>query len=87
LDSVDPDKRRALSNFYREEFLSHLVVLEASGVLTDGCQEVVDRTYRRLLHDLDSVCCHADFPSLAEKLLRHFETLTRLSAVQRRRLH
>lgn len=84
---VDPDKRRALSNFYREEFLSHLVVLEASGIFTDGTREIVDQTYRRLLADLDKVCCSSEFPALAESLLRRFETLTRLSAVQRRLLH
>lgn len=87
MDSVDPDKRRALSNFYREEFLSHLVVLEASGVFTDGTREIVDRTYRRLLSDLDNVCCRSEFAALAETLLQRFETLTRLSAVQRRLLH
>ena len=87
MDLEDPDKRRALSDFYREEFLSHLVVLEANGVFGDGCQEINDRAYRRLLEDLDTVCCRAGFAALAERLLRHFETLTRLSAVQRRRLH
>ena len=87
MDLVDPDKRRALSNFYREEFLSHLAFLETSGVFTDGTREIVDQTYRRLLADLDNVCCHSEFPALAETLLQRFETLTRLSAVQRRRLH
>jgi hypothetical protein len=84
---VSPDKRRALSNFYREEFISHLVALETSGVFGDGNRQVVDETYRRLLTDLDHVCCRSDFAALAETLLRHFETLTRLSALQRRRLH
>jgi hypothetical protein len=84
---VDPDKRRALSNFYREEFLSHLVALEASGVFGDGNREVIDEKYRQLLTDLDHVCCRAEFVTLAETLLRHFETLTRLSALQRRLLH
>jgi hypothetical protein len=84
---VNPEKRRALSNFYREEFLSHLVVLETSGVVDDGCRQVVDRTYRRLMTDLDEVCCRAEFPALAETLLQNFEALTRLSALQRRPLH
>jgi hypothetical protein len=87
MDLVDPDKRRALSDFYREEFLSHLVVLEASGVFTDGTRQIVDQTYRRLLADLDNVCCHSEFPALAESLLQRFETLTRLTAVRRRLLH
>jgi hypothetical protein len=84
---VDPEKRRALSNFYREEFLSHLVVLESSGVFDEGGRQVVDRTYQRVLTDLDAVCCRSDFPALAETLLQSFETLTRLSALQRRPLH
>lgn len=87
MELVDPDKRRALSDFYREEFLSHLVALETSGVCDDTGREIVERTYRRLLNDLDNVCCRSEFAALAETLLQRFETLTRLSAVQRRRLH
>ena len=87
MDTVDPEKRRALSDFYREEFLSHLVLLEASGVCDDGARAIVDQAYRRLLNDLDNVCCRSEFAALAETLLQRFETLTRLSAVRRRRLH
>ncbi len=84
---LDPEKRRALSDFYREEFLRHLAVLETSGVFDDDGREVVDRTYRRLVMDLDRVCCRSEFAALAETLLRNFEALTRLSALQRRPLH
>jgi hypothetical protein len=84
---LDPEKRRALSDFYREEFLLHLVVLESSGLFENGGLEVVDPAYRRLITDLDEVCFNAAFPALAEVLLRHFEALTRLSAVARRPLH
>jgi hypothetical protein len=87
LDLADPEKRRALSDFYREEFLSHLVLLEASGVCDEGARAIVDRAYRRVLADLDNVCCRSEFAALAETLLQRFETLTRLSAVQRRPLH
>jgi hypothetical protein len=80
---VDPEKRRALSDFYREEFVRHLVVLESSGVGA-GARRVV---YRRLVTDLDRACCRSEFPALAETLLQSFETLTRLSALQRRPLH
>jgi len=87
LELVDPEKRRALSDFYREEFLSHFVLLEASGVCDQGSRAIVDRAYQRLLSDLDNVCCRSEFAALAETLLQRFETLTRLSAVQRRLLH
>jgi hypothetical protein len=84
---LDPEKRRALSDFYREEFLRHLVVLESSGIFQDRRREIVDRAYRRLVTDLDHVCWRSEFPALAELLLQNFEALTRLSAVARRPLH
>jgi hypothetical protein len=84
---LDPEKRRALSDFYREEFLRHLVVLESSGIFQDRRREIVDRAYRRLVTDLDLICWRSEFPALAELLLQNFEALTRLSAVARRPLH
>jgi hypothetical protein len=85
---LDAVKRRALSDFYREEFLSHLVVLESSGVFEDGDgKQIVDRTYQRVLADLDEICCRAEFAAVAETLLQSFDTLTRLSAIRRRPLH
>jgi hypothetical protein len=84
---LDPEKRRALSDFYREEFLRHLVVLESSGLFEKGGREIVDRAYRRLVTDLDHICWRSEFPALAEVLLQNFEALTRLSAVARRPLH
>jgi hypothetical protein len=84
---LDPERRRALSDFYREEFLRHLVVLESSGLFETGGREIVDRAYRRLVTDLDRICWRSEFPALAEMLLQNFEALTRLSAVARRPLH
>jgi hypothetical protein len=84
---LDPGKRRALTDFYREEFLRHLVVLESSGLFDNGGREIVDRAYRRLITDLEHVCYRSEFPALAEVLLQNFEALTRLSAVARRPLH
>lgn len=84
---MDPEKRRALSNFYREEFLRHLQHLECSGILHDGNREAVDRAYRKFLSDLDDVCWRADFPALAETLLQNFDALTRLSELDPHRGH
>ncbi len=84
---MDPDKRRALSDFYREEFLKHWEQLMASGIINESNRHRVDRVYRRFLTDLESVCWHADFPAKAECLLQGFETLTRLSQLDTNRGH
>jgi hypothetical protein len=85
--AVDPEKRRALSNFYREEFLRHLEHLESNGIVNDGTRQAVDRAYRKFMSDLDKICWHADFPALAETLLQNFDALTRLSELDPRRGH
>ena len=79
---MDPEKRRALSSFYREEFLRYLDHLEAVGILS-GRMDV----HRRLMCDLDDVCCRAQFPAVAETLLQSFDTLAQLSPLDRRRSH
>lgn len=91
---MEPDKpdanaemRRALSSFYREEFLRHLEHLASNGLVHDGNRAVIDRAYGKLMKDLDRVCCCSDFPALAESLLQGFDTLTRLSALDRRQSH
>jgi hypothetical protein len=76
-----------LSDFYREEFLRHLVVLESSGIFDGDGRALANGAYRRLIHELDHVCHRSEFPALAETLLQSFETLTRLSAIERRPLH
>ena len=75
---MNADRRVALSNFYREEFLRHIEYLQASGILDDGDSEAVSRA-RRALTRLDDACSQASFPALAESLLQGFDTLTRLS--------
>jgi uncharacterized protein YmfQ (DUF2313 family) len=84
---LDPAKRRALSDFYREEFLRHLQHLESNGIVGETSDEAVDCACRWLTQDLDRVCWRADFPALAESLLQSFEALTRLSASDPRRGH
>lgn len=84
---MDPEKRRALSDFYREEFLRHLEHLESNGIVNEGNRRAVDRAYRKLMADLDRVCWHADFPAVAETLLQSFDALTRLSELDTRRGH
>jgi len=76
---MNADRRHALSNFYREEFLRHIEYLQAAGILDDSNGEAVSRARRALLTRLDDVCAQASFPALAETLLQNFDTLTRLS--------
>ena len=75
---MSADRRHALSDFYREEFLRHIEYLQASGILGDGDGEAVSRA-RRAMTRLDDVCALASFPAVAETLLQSFDTLTRLS--------
>jgi len=84
---VDPEKRLALSRFYREEFLKHLQHLELNGIVNEANRAVVDRAYRKFMIDLDRICWHADFPAVAETLLQNFDTLTRLSQLDPRKGH
>ena len=83
----DPERVRALSAFYREEFLRHLEHLELNGVVHDKNREVVDRAYRKLMGNLERVCWRDDFPAVAETLLQSFDALTRLSELDPRRGH
>lgn len=82
---MDPEKVRALSKFYREEFQRHLDQLQASGI--EGSRAGVEDAFRRVLEDLDRLCWRSDFPVVAETLLQSFETLTRLSELDPRRGH
>jgi hypothetical protein len=84
---LDPDKRRALSDFYREEFLRHLEQLQSGGYVTDRSRLALDGACRWLTEDLERVCWRADFPALAESLLQSFDALTRLSTIDPRRCH
>ena len=84
---MDPDKRRALSEFYREEFLRYLEFFKANGILADGNHVAVQRTYQKLMADLELVCWRSEFPAVAETLLQNFDTLTRLSELDPRQAH
>jgi uncharacterized protein YmfQ (DUF2313 family) len=84
---LDPEKRRALSAFYREEFQRHLQHLQSNGIVGDTDRRAVDCACRWLTQDLDRVCWHADFPAMAESLLQSFEALTGLSSSEQRQAH
>ena len=84
---MDSEKRQAVSNFFREEFLRHIEYLQASGVLNDGNRAAVDRACHLVMTRLDHVCDCSRFPAIAESLLQGFDTLTRLSSVDPRRRH
>lgn len=84
---MDSEKRQALSNFFREEFLRHIEYLQASGILNEGNRAAVDRACHLVMTRLDHVCDCSRFPALAESLLQSFETLTGLSAADPRRRH
>ena len=85
---MSADKRLALSNFYREEFLRHIEHLQASGILDDdGSCEAVSRARQALLTRLDDVCGLASFPALTETLLQNFDTLSRLSRLDPKSRH
>jgi hypothetical protein len=84
---LDPNKTRALSEFYREEFDRYLDFLNSSGILNEDGRAQMQRTCRKLLSDLDRICGRDDFPAVAETLLQNFDTLTRLSELDPRQGH
>jgi len=84
---VDPNKVRALSNFYREEFLRHIAHLETCGVLDGAGRGDVGCDCHRLMSGLDDICWHEQFPAVAETLLQRFDTLTHLSRLAPRKGH
>ena len=84
---MDSQRRRALSDFYREEFLRHLHHLQLCGMVTSRSHEAVHRAYQRFATDLDRICAQDEFPAVAESLLQSFDTLTRLSKLEPRHTH
>ena len=84
---MEPDKTRALSEFYREEFDRYLEYLNSSGILNEDGSAQMQRTCRKLLSDLDRICAREDFPAVAETLLQNFDALTRLSQLDPRQGH
>ena len=83
---MDDDRRRALTDFYREEFDRHLAHLQLSGIINED-NETMRRACQKLMAQLDLLCGRDEFPAVAETLLQNFETLTRLSALDSRRAH
>ena len=84
---MESARRRALTDFYREEFRRHLDHLETNGIVNETNRAAVDRACRKILDELDSVCWRSEFPAVAETLLLRFDALTRLSELDERRAH
>jgi hypothetical protein len=84
---LDPDTRRVLSEFYREEFTRQLEHLQGIGILNEKNREQVHGACDRFLRDLDRVGWRADFAAVAETLLARFDMLSRLSELDPRRGH
>jgi hypothetical protein len=84
---VDPQTRRALSRFYREEVERHLNYLRDGGFLDDATRDAIDPACQRILASLHDICCREDFPILAEVLLRNLDLLSGLSGIESRTNH
>jgi hypothetical protein len=84
---MDVHERTALSNFYREEFLRHIEHLQATGILDDSHREMVEEARRAFTSRLDQLCGLQSFPAVAERMLRSFDTLSGLSALDPRQRH
>lgn len=84
---MDPGRRRALSDFYREEFLRHLQQLELNGCLEAHGTDDVSRACQRVLGDIERLCGCTHFPAVAETLLQRFDVLTGLSQHESRQKH
>ena len=82
--AVDPEVRRALSDFYREEFLRHFEQLPTQ---RDKGRPRAACLQDKVITDLDSVCWRPDFPAVAETPLQNFDALTRLSELDPRQRH
>jgi hypothetical protein len=84
---LNPDQQRALSSFYREEIERHLDLLQETGFLGGRYESTIQPACERFLSQLDRVCWRADFPLVAETLLRSFDTITRLSELEKPASH
>ncbi len=84
---MDPERRRVLSEFYREEFLRQLQQLRGAGILSEEKSEAAQAACDRFLRDLDAAGWRADYAAMAETLLQRFDMLTRLSELDPRTGH
>jgi hypothetical protein len=83
---MDVDRRVALSNFYREEFLRHIEHMHAAGIL-DERSEIAERAREAFMTRLDALCGVQGFPAVAESLLASFAALSGLGSFDARRRH
>jgi hypothetical protein len=83
---ADVEKRAALSQFYREEFLRQIEHLQAAGILDETNREVEERA-RHVVTRLDQLCSCRCFPAMAETLLQSFDALSGFSTFDPRLRH
>ena len=76
-----------MSDFYKDEFKRHIDQLRANGIGSTGERETVDRALNSLDARLRSGASSGSFDAVAERLLRNFDALTRLSLIDDRRGH
>ena len=70
----------SLSNFYREEFLKCQRCLDQQREFySEHAITEVERALTRVMGQLDRLCAHADADEVVSRLLRQFDTVTRLS--------
>jgi hypothetical protein len=71
----------SLSNFYREEFLKCQRCLDQQREFySEHTISEVEKALTRVMGQLDRLCAHADADKVVSRLLRQFDTVTRLSA-------
>lgn len=77
-----------LNDFYREEFLKHRACLArqrefySERAITDA-----DGAITKVLKQLDAICAKDDAQQVMTRLLRTFDVVTGLSALEPRQLH
>jgi len=76
-----------MSDFYKDEFKRHIDQLRANGIGSTGERETVDRALNSLDARLRNSAGSESFDAVAERLLRNFDALTRLSLIDDRRGH
>jgi hypothetical protein len=70
-----------VSNFYREEFLKCQRCLDAQREFySERAISEVERALTKVMAQLDRLCTTAEAEEVVSRLLRQFDTVTRLSA-------
>jgi hypothetical protein len=71
----------SLSNFYREEFVKCQRCLDQQREFySEHAITEVEKALSRVMGQLDRLCAHADADKVVSRLLRQFDTVTRLAA-------